>query len=271
MGFTKRLDDARKGYLKGDKSLSAAAHDPQRIAQAVQTAQEEHGGESSQYLGQMVYGGLDGIVTTFAVVSGVVGAELGSSIILIMGLANLLADGFSMAIGAYLSTKSEKEVYQREKTRESWEIDHFPEGERAELIEIYRQRGYEEEEVQQLVAIQTRKRDRWVQAMMIDELGMLEDESSPLKNALATLAAFILAGAVPLLIYLVGLFTPIASNTAFILAFVLSGAALFSLGAAKVLVTRLNPLRSGLEMLIVGGLAAGVAYVVGALLKGIGG
>ncbi|MEK7786405.1 MAG: VIT1/CCC1 transporter family protein, partial [Chloroflexota bacterium] len=79
------------------------------------------------------------------------------------------------------------------------------------------------------------------------------------------------AGAVPLLIYLLGLAFPVQSQVAFPVAIVLSGLALFGLGAAKVLVTKLNPIRSGFEMLIVGGLAAGVAYVVGALLKGIGG
>ena len=105
MGISKRLEEARKAFASGDKAASAAAHSPERIAQA---AAEHHGGTGSQYLGDMVYGGLDGIVTTFAVVSGVAGAELGTSIILIMGLANLFADGFSMATGAFLSAKSEQ-------------------------------------------------------------------------------------------------------------------------------------------------------------------
>lgn len=270
MSFMKRIDDARKGYLTGDKSLSADAHDPKRIAKAVQSADEEHGGEGSQYLGEMVYGGLDGIVTTFAVVSGVVGAQLSSNIILIMGLANLFADGFSMAVGAYLSAKSEKEVYEREKARESWEIDHFPEGERAELLEIYKTRGYNDEEVHQLVDIQTKERDRWVQAMMVDELSMLPSESNPLKSGLATLISFIIAGAVPLLVFLFGLFVPVNPDLSFPISLGLSFLALFALGAAKVLVTHLNPWRSGLEMLLVGGLAAGVAYAIGALLKGLG-
>ena len=129
MGISKRLEEARKAFANGDKAASAAAHSPERIAQA---ATEHRGGTGSQYLGDMVYGGLDGIVTTFAVVSGVAGAELGTSIILIMGLANLFADGFSMATGAFLSAKSEQEVYDREYQRESWEVDHFPEGERAD-------------------------------------------------------------------------------------------------------------------------------------------
>jgi VIT1/CCC1 family predicted Fe2+/Mn2+ transporter len=269
MSFMKRLDDARKAYAGRDKRASAAAHDPGHIARAVQ-AREEHGGVGSQYVGDFVYGGLDGIITTFAVVSGVAGANLGTGIILILGMANLLADGFSMATGAYLSTKSEQEYYDKERQREAWEVEHFPEGERAELRELYRHKGYSEEEAGQMLSILTRDKERWVDAMMLDELGLMKDEGNPLFNALATLIAFILAGALPLLVYLAGLVVPVPPQVAFPVSMLLSGLALFGLGAAKVLVTHLNPLRSGLEMLLVGGLAAVVAYAVGALLKGLG-
>jgi VIT1/CCC1 family predicted Fe2+/Mn2+ transporter len=267
MGISKRLEDARKAYEKGDVDASARAHRHKAITQA----QEEHGGAASQYLGEMVYGGLDGIITTFAVVSGVAGAQLGTSVILILGLANLLADGFSMATGAYLSSKSEQEFYRKEWEREAWEVEHFPDGERAELYEIYRQRDYTEQEARQMVEIQSREPERWIKAMMIDELEMMADERNPLKNGLATFISFVIAGTVPLLVYLLGLFMPIPSSIQFSASLILSGLALFGLGAAKVLVTRLNPFRSGIEMLVVGGLAAGVAYVVGALLKGLGG
>ncbi len=270
MSFMKRLDDARKAYATRDKDASAAAHDPGRVARAVH-GREEHGGAGSQYIGDLVYGGLDGIITTFAVVSGVAGANLGTGVILILGLANLLADGFSMATGAYLSSKSEQEYYDKEREREFWEIEHFPEGEKAELYELYRQKGYTEEEAGQLVSILTRDDERWVDAMMIDELGMMKDESNPMFNGLATLIAFIVAGVVPLLVYLVGLAFPVAPGAAFPISIALSGLALFGLGIAKVLVTHQNPLKSGLEMLLVGGLAAVVAYAVGALLKGLGG
>jgi len=267
MGISKRLEKARKAFTKGDAQASSHAHSLEVIGQAT----ESHGGAGSQYLGEMVYGGLDGIITTFAVVSGVAGAELGTPVILILGVANLLADGFSMATGAYLSAKSESEYYRKEWEREKWEVEHFPEGERAELEHVYRQRGYTEEEARQVVEIQSREPRRWIKTMMVDELGMLEDTRNPLYNGLATFISFILVGAVPLLIYLVGLFFPVPDRTAFPLAILLSAAALFGLGAAKVLVTRLNPFRSGIEMLVVGGLAAGVAYWVGYLLKGLGG
>lgn len=267
MSLTKRVDQAREAFEKRDMAASGAAHAPGRI---VESASERHGGVGSQYLGDMVYGGLDGIVTTFAVVSGVAGADLGAHIVLILGLANLLADGFSMATGAYLSVKSHAEYYQREWQREAWETRNFPEGEKQELIEVYRSQGYPEADARQMVEIQAREEARWVRAMMVEELGLIPDERRPLSSGLATFGAFVAAGALPLLVYLAGMAIPIDPETAFPISVALSAAALFGLGAAKVFVTRRNPLRSGLEMLLVGGLAAAVAYAVGALLRGLG-
>lgn len=267
MSYSKRLEEARKAFAERNLKASASAHDPERIARAT----EKHGGAGSLYLGDLVYGGLDGIITTFAIVSGVAGAQLGANVVLIMGLANLFADGFSMATGAFLSSRSEQEYYEREWQRESWEVKHFPEGERVELLEIYRDQGYSEEDARRLVEIQSRDPERWVKAMMVQELGLMRDERKPLLSALATLVVFVVSGAVPLLVYLVGLLVPISAGVGFPVSMGLSGLALFGLGAAKVLVTERNIFRSGVEMLLVGGLAAGVAYVVGALLKGIGG
>ncbi len=271
MSLTKRIDDARKAFEKGDLNAAARAHDLQRIAESSKKHSERHGGTSHQYIGDMVYGGLDGIVTTFAVVSGVAGADLGAHVVLIMGLANLFADGFSMATGAFLSSRSEQEYYDRERRREAWEVEHFPEAEGAELREIYIERGYTEEDASRLVEVHTRDPKRWVDAMMIDELGLLPDDRKPMLKAVATFCAFALAGSMPLIVYLLGLAFPIAPAVAFPISLALSAAALFGVGAAKVYVTGLNPLRSGIEMLLVGGLAAGVAYLVGALLKNIGG
>jgi VIT1/CCC1 family predicted Fe2+/Mn2+ transporter len=271
MSISKRVEDARRAFAKRDLQAALEAHTLERIARAMRREHtEEHGAASHAYIGDMVYGGLDGIVTTFAVVSGVAGAQLGVHVVLILGLANLFADGFSMATGAYLSARAEREYYQRELARERWEVEHMPEAERAELYELYRQQGYPDEDAKRLVEIKTRDPERWVKAMMIEELGLLPDERKPFYSALATFGAFVLAGAVPMLIYLVGLLITIPEEMRFPVAVGLSGAALFGLGAAKVLVTHLNPLRSGLEMLLVGGLAAGVAYLVGVLLRGLG-
>jgi VIT1/CCC1 family predicted Fe2+/Mn2+ transporter len=267
MSIAKRVDEARRAFERGDVTTAARLHEEAEQGETL-TGGKTFGGE---YLGDFVYGGLDGIVTTFAVVSGVAGAQLSASIILILGLANLLADGFSMATGAYLSSKSKSEYYNREAQRQRWEIENFPAGQRAELRHLYVQKGYTSEQADQLVALNTQHQEKWVRTMMIEELGMLEEEGNPMWNGLATFVAFIVAGSLPLLVYLVGLVIPIDPATSFTVSILLSGVALFALGAAKVLVTRLNPIRSGLEMLLVGGAAAAVAYIVGALLKNIGG
>jgi VIT1/CCC1 family predicted Fe2+/Mn2+ transporter len=261
-----RLSLARISFAKGDLASSAKAHTPEAIAKA---AAEEHGGAGSQYIGDMVMGGLDGIITTFAVVSGVAGANLGADVLLILGMANLLADGFSMGTGSYLSLKSEREYYEKEKSREAWEVEKFPEGEKRELVEIYRKQGYSAVDARKLVEIKSRDPKRWVETMMVEELGMLPDDRTPGRSALATFTAFILAGAIPLLVYLLGMIVPIPAAAAFAVSLAMSAAALFSLGAAKVVVTHRNPLVSGLEMLVVGSAAAAVAYGVGILLKGI--
>jgi VIT1/CCC1 family predicted Fe2+/Mn2+ transporter len=258
---------ARDAIAERDVGTATASY---RHARTSEHAPEEHGGMSAQYMSSMVYGGLDGIITTFAVVSGVAGADLSADVVLILGIANLLADGFSMATGEYLSAKSDREYYQREWQREAWEVDHFPEGERAELHEIYRGQGYPDADAARLVEIQTRDRRRWIDALMVGELRMLEGESTPLMSGIATLVAFVVAGSVPLVVYLLGLVIPIAEAISFPVSIALSGMALFGLGAAKVLVTERNAWRSGAEMLLVGGLAASVAYLVGTLLKSLG-
>ncbi len=267
MSLTRRLDEAREAFARRDTDAAARAHQPDRIA----APPEDHAGVGSQYIGEIVYGGLDGIITTFAVVSGVAGAQLGASVVLILGLANLLADGFAMATGAYLSARSEGEYYDREWEREAWEVEHFPEAERAELYEIYRAQGYPEDDALRLVDIKAKDSQRWIRSMMVEELGMLEENRNPLFIGLATLIAFVALGSVPLAAFFVGLFRPIPVEAAFPASVILTGVGLFGLGAAKVVATRLSPVRSGVEMLVVGGLAAAVAYGIGALMKGIAG
>ena len=271
VSISKTVDQARKAFERNDVAAAARLHEKDLIAERMRRRQEGVDFRLGAYIRSMVYGGLDGIITTFAVVSGVAGAELGSGIILILGVANLLADGFSMGTGDYLSSKSEREYYDREARRQAWEIKNFPEGQRAELVALLREHGYSEADAERMTELQTRDPRRWVNAMMIEELGMLRDETNPLANAAATFVSFLVAGSLPLLAYLVGLVIPIAPAAAFPISIGLTAAALFALGAAKVFVTGLNPIRSGMEMLLVGGLAGIAAYGVGALLKNISG
>lgn len=227
---------------------------------------------SHKYIGEVVYGGLDGIITTFAVVSGVTGASLSSGIVLILGLANLLADGISMGVGAYFSAKSDHEYYEAERAREMQQVRANPVEERQELEEIYVRKGYSAEDAAILVGIQSKNEEMFVDAMMVHELDMHPDDRDPVVSGVTTFLAFLVAGAVPLLAYFSGrFFWPMTEASEFYWSVALTALALFGLGAAKVLVTTRHWLRSGLEMMLVGGLAAIVAYMVGFLLQGLQG
>lgn len=113
-------------------------HKSRRRVPGTQRAPELHSGPSGPYIGRFVYGGLDGVVTTLAVGGGVAGAALSSGVLLVREFANLLADGLSTAVDAYLSSKREQEYYEREYKTESWEIENFPEGERRVVRDLLR-------------------------------------------------------------------------------------------------------------------------------------
>src|SRR6187455_2998083 len=125
-----------------------------------------------KYLPEIVYGSIDGIVTTFAVVAGSSGADLGINIILILGVSNLLADGLSMSIGSYLSKKSEQDNYLKHLKIEEWEIENMPDEERKEIIDIYKAKGFSGHELDIVVNRITANKKVWLDTMMKDELGL---------------------------------------------------------------------------------------------------
>lgn len=262
-----RLTKARKAYEKGDLAAAQQAH----TAEAVATeAREEHSHASGRYLSDMVYGASDGIVTTFAVVAGVAGASLSTAVVLILGFANLIADGLSMAIGNYLGTKSQIEYYHRERGREEWETEHMPAGEVEEVRHIFRERGFKGKDLDRAVDIITSDRKVWVDTMMLDELNLFLDEGrSPVIAALATLSAFVVAGLMPLLAYVLSYFIPFFREHDFAIAIASTAVALFAVGSTRTLVTGKRWWLAGFEILIVGGVAAAVAYGVGFALSGL--
>jgi len=218
------------------------------------------------YLGEFVYGGIDGSVTTFAVVAGAVGAGLDSSIIIILGFANLLADGFAMSVGAYVSSKSEKDNYQKHKQVEYWEVENLPEVETEEIRDIYRAKGFEGELLEQIVAVITADKHRWVDVMMKEELNMIEETKSPVKMGAVTYFAFLLIGVIPLLTYVWDYVRPIDGNLFFI-ASTLTAAGFVIIGIFKTYVTKTKIWKGILETLTLGAIAAFVAYFVGDLLE----
>lgn len=221
-----------------------------------------------EYLSEFVYGGIDGCVTTFAVVAGSVGAGLDSAIIIILGFANLFADGFAMSIGSYLSTKSSKDNYEKHKNIEYWEVENVPVKEREEIREIYAQKGFEGELLDQVVDTITANKDRWVEVMMKEELEMSEESKSPFYIGLATFTSFILVGFIPLIVYLVD-YTWIIEGDRFLYACILTSLGFIFIGATKAYITRTNVIVDILNTLLLGALAAVVAYFVGDLIESI--
>lgn len=240
----------------------------------IETAQQRNNHQSGfikryqKYLGEFVYGGIDGSVTTFAVVSGSVGAGLDSSVILILGFANLLADGFSMSVGAYLSTKSELANFEKHKRQEYWEIEHMRESEVEEVREIYRKKGFSGELLEQVVATITSDKDRWVDEMMTGELEMMEERKLPVMIGGVTYISFILIGIIPLIIYVLDLFDKFQGDPFFWTCF-LTGLAFVFVGFLKTYVTQTSIWRGILETLVLGAIAAFVSYFVGDILEGI--
>lgn len=222
-------------------------------------------------LEDFVYGATDGAVTTFAVVAGVIGASLSPSVVLILGFANLFADGLSMAVGNYLAAKTRLEYIEKARRREEWEIDNLVEQEKQEIREIYTKKGFKEELLEEIVRIITSRRKVWVDTMMKEELGLIEDSSRrPLETAITTFVAFNLVGLIPLLpfvaMFIAG-FALISSSDAFTYSVVLTGAAFFLIGGVKGRIVQKSLIRSGINTLLIGGIAASVAFVVGYLLN----
>lgn len=220
------------------------------------------------YLGDFVFGAVDGTVTTFAVVAGVAGAEMSLGVAIVLGVANLLADGFSMAVGNYLSTKTDREVIDYARRLEEAHIDEIPDGEREEIRQIFAGKGFGGELLEQIVSTITDDRRRWVDTMLTDELGLRLETPSPFRAAMSTISAFILAGLIPLLPLM--LWRHGDPQWVFQISTLATGITFAVIGVAKGYVVRRSLWRSGLESFMVGGTAAALAYVVGAGLKQFG-
>ncbi|MEN8788656.1 MAG: VIT1/CCC1 transporter family protein [Flavobacteriaceae bacterium] len=221
-----------------------------------------------KYLGEFVYGGIDGCVTTFAVVAGSVGAGLDSAIIIVLGFANLLADGFAMSVGAYLSSKSNKDNYQKHRQIEYQEIEEAPEDEREEIRQIYRAKGFSGDLLEKVVGVITSNKDRWVNDMMREELEMLDEDKSPITIGAVTYVSFILIGLIPLVIYVIDLYHPLGQNL-FLISSILTALGFLIIGLLKAHVNQTAYWKGMVETVLLGGMAAMVAYFVGDLLQSL--
>lgn len=235
--------------------MSDHGHSPSEIRARL------NGTRSAGHLRDAIYGAIDGSVTTFAIVAGVAGAGLSPYVIVALGLANVLADGFSMAAGNYSGTKAELDNAHRLRRVEEDHLHLYPDGERAELKEILRAKGLSGETLEAATREISRDRDRWIAMMMEAEYGVSEIEPHPLHAALVTFFAFLAAGMIPLLPFIFGL------PSAFSLSAVLTFGVFFAIGAAKSRWSLASWWASGGETLLIGGTAAGIAYFVGTLFN----
>ena len=220
-------------------------------------------GPSHNYLRDWIYGGIDGSVTTFAVVSGVTGAELPSWVILILGFANLIADGFSMAASNFLGTKAELDDWRRLEAIENRHIELAPEGEREEIRQIFQLQGFQGEDLNRIVELVTSDRERWVRTMLTEEYGLPREVRSPWVAAISTFTAFVIAGLIPLVPFL------FEARHSLAMSLVMTAIVFFVIGSVKSRWSTTSWWQSGLTTLAVGGIAATLAYVTGLLLKGL--
>lgn len=217
---------------------------------------------SRSLLRDFIYGGIDGAVTTFAVVAGVAGAKLETQTIIILGFANILADGFSMAASNYLGTKSELEEKKLITRYEEKQIEENPRGEAEEIRQIFINKGIEGEALEEVVKQVTSNREEWLKLMLAEEYGLGNAEVVPWKSGAMTFLSFMIFGLIPLVPYLLGM------SSSFLASSVATGLAFFLIGLVKSNWSGASPLRSAIETLLIGSCAAALAYVAGNVIAG---
>jgi VIT1/CCC1 family predicted Fe2+/Mn2+ transporter len=217
------------------------------------------------HLRDVIYGAIDGTVTTFAVVAGVAGAGLDETVVIVLGLANLIADGFSMAVSNFLGIRAERQQRQRARHREERHIELVPDGEREEVRQLFAAKGFAGAELERVVDVITADRRVWLETMMTDELGYGTDRDEAVRGAAATFVAFVAVGFLPLAAFV----APGEVPQPFAWSAGLTALAFFAVGGLKGRYVEQPWWRSGLETLAVGGIAAGLAYAVGVALEGV--
>eukprot|EP00026_Physarum_polycephalum_P013943 Phypoly_transcript_14404.p1 GENE.Phypoly_transcript_14404~~Phypoly_transcript_14404.p1 ORF type:complete len:276 (+),score=46.42 Phypoly_transcript_14404:99-926(+) len=259
--------DAKASYSVLNAGASKLAH---------QKAPENHAGAAGKYIKSIVYGGLDGIITIFAVVASIAGAGYNVNAVIIMGVAGLLADGISMGMGDFLSSKAENDYTNEERKREVWECENYIEGEMEEMIRIYTDKGMTEEDAHTIVTTMAKYRDIFVDTMMVEELGLMpvDESDSPLKNGFVTFLSFLAFGCVPMISYIAAVGGDKSHKMnhvegGFIIAGVITLFTMFALGA---LTSKFSPTKwyiGGAWISLNGGAAAAIAYFIGWALSAI--
>jgi VIT1/CCC1 family predicted Fe2+/Mn2+ transporter len=243
-----------------ERDSLAASHHPEQVRRRLL----QKSGNSP--VSDAVLGAIDGCVTTFAVVAGAYGAGFPATVALVLGFANLLADGFSMAVSNYESVRAQQEYIDSVRRTEERHIDHIPAGEQEEVRQIYAAKGFEGQLLEDIVQRITSDRDLWLATMLMEEHGLQSAPANPWRAGITTFAAFIAVGMIPL----VPLMLPALAPAQQFLASALLAALMFlAVGMLKSLVLNKPVLRAGVQTLLTGGTAAALAYGAGAVLQNL--
>jgi VIT1/CCC1 family predicted Fe2+/Mn2+ transporter len=234
-------------------------------------ADEEWHGGGAESIRNVIYGVNDGLTATLGVLAGVGGASIDPRVVLIGGLSAMVASGVSMAGGAYLATKSQREVFESQLAREAAEIEAMPELEKAELVDIYRSKGLTAEEAKTIVDRITKDKKVWLETQAREELGLDASQfENPAREGLVAGISTLVGGGIPVIGYLIGRLltgSSLSGLGSLAIAAIFSGAFLFLIGSARSFFTGKGGVRSGLEMLAVGSVVAAITYGVGVLFR----
>jgi vacuolar iron transporter family protein len=260
--FETQLEEKAHSRMLEDFTLSRPAYHPQSRLEKILKAEKWHV-TAGGWIGQAIYGVNDGLGAAFGVVSGVAGAtSANGEFVLLSGFAAMIASALSMGSGAYLATKSEREVYEAELERERRELQEHPEEEKEEMELFYQLKGFSAEESKMMADRLSKQPDQMLKTLAHEELGLSEQTfPNPWKSAVSATISTALGATVPILPFFFS-----TGMTALIVSAIISTAAHFAVGASKVLVTGRSWVTSGTEMTIVGLGEAAVTYAIGLLI-----
>lgn len=262
-------DGARKAYDNVDTEASRDFHDTRH-----DVSTEMHQTEGG-FLKPLIFGGLDGILTSFAIVAGAAGGNMAVPVVLVLGFSNIFADALAMGVGEFLSSKAENEWILSERRRENWEMENYPEGEIREMIDIYESRGMNREDATQVIETMAKYKDFFVDIMMTEELALQVPEEDhkieSMKEGVVMFCAFATFGSLPLLGYVIipALFPTLGEEVLFTAACIITGLVLFGMGCVKSIFSAANWFICGLETFLLGGACATVAYTIGQFVDGL--
>ncbi len=226
-------------------------------------AHQERHFRANETVRDIVIGMSDGLTVPFALAAGISGAGAATKIVVLAGLAEIAAGSIAMGLGGYLAARTDAEHYMTEKQRENWEIDNLPEREKQEVVDVFKGYGLEDEHITPIIDAMIKKRDQWIDFMMRFELGLeAPDPRRARVSALTIGLSYIVGGFIPLSSYI--LIPHLA--TALVVSVIVTLIALLVFGYVKGRFTGTKPVRSGFQTMLVGGLAAGVAFLLARLI-----